>query len=186
MTQTQKTNSTSKKTLASVVGIAAAAILFDIIPKHEGVVHKGYLDPIGIPTKCMGDTRDVIVGKIYTPAECLLSMESALINHAEPVLRCTPVLKDRPEILAAAVSFAYNFGPIAYCTSSIAQNFNRGDFATGCKRFNEGADGKPQWIYVKDKYDPVAKKWTYKSLPGLITRRAEERALCEKGLHHAD
>ncbi len=182
MTNPQSKNSTTKKTLAGVVGVAAAAILFQFIPAKEGVVHRGYIDPIGIPTKCMGDTRDVVVGKIYTPAECLLSMESSLINHAEPVLKCTPGIKDKPLVLAAAVSFAYNLGAVAYCTSSIAQNFNKGDLATGCKRFNENAAGKPQYIYVKDKYDKVLKKWTYKSLPGLITRRAEERAMCEKGL----
>lgn len=172
-----------KGELASVVGLTAAAILYATIPEHEGVVLRGYLDPIGIPTKCMGDTSNVVVGKSYTMEECMDSMETQLIRHAEPVLRCTPVLRDHPYKLAAAVSFAYNFGTNAYCGSSIARAFNAGDFETACKRFNENAAGKPQWIYVKAGWDFQKMSWKYKSLPGLIKRRADERALCETGLY---
>lgn len=168
--------------LIAVVGIVASQYLKESVPKHEGVVLKGYLDPIGIPTKCMGDTNNVIVGKIYTEQECWFSLETQLINHAKGVLKCVPEIKNKPEILAASVSFAYNFGVYTFCQSSIALNFKQADFKTGCKRFNENALGKPQYIFVKDKYNIVNKKWIYKSLPGLVKRRADERALCEKGL----
>lgn len=43
-----------KKTLAGVVGAVAAGVLAVVVPKFEGVKLVGYLDPVGIPTRCMG------------------------------------------------------------------------------------------------------------------------------------
>lgn len=166
--------------LLALVGPKTAEYLAESVPKHEGVAINGYLDPIGIPTKCMGDTNDVIVGKQYTVPECIVSMDLQLTKHAQGVLQCVPGLKDKPEFLAASVSFAYNFGVFAYCNSSVAIEFKKGNYAIACKRFNENALGKPQYIFVKDKF--VNGKWTYKTLSGLVSRRADERKLCEKGL----
>lgn len=150
--------------LAGLVGAGAAAILLVTVPKHEGTVLKGYLDPIGIPTKCMGDTTGVIVGKVYTAQECQESLERQLHAHAGPVLACTPHIKGNDRITAASVSLAYNIGTSAYCKSSIAMKFRAGDFKGGCAGFSA-------WVYAG------GKKW-----PGLVKRRADERALCEAGL----
>lgn len=160
-----------KKTLAGIVGAAAAAILYATVPVHEGNVLRGYLDPVGIPTKCMGDTTNVVVGRRYTEAECRESLETQLIAHAEPVLKCTPGLQGRTYQLAAAVSFAYNIGTGAYCNSTTARRFNAGDYRGACKAMNESDAGRPQWVTARGKV-----------LPGLVKRRADERALCETGL----
>lgn len=163
--------SARKKTLVSVVGAATAALLISMVPRFEGVVLRGYLDPVGIPTKCMGDTRDVVVGKRYSEAECRESLETQLIAHAELVLKCTPGLKGRTYQLGAAVSFAYNIGTGAYCASTTARRFNAGDYRGACKAMNESDTGKAQWVTARGVV-----------LPGLVKRRADERALCERGL----
>ncbi|POR54572.1 lysozyme [Paraburkholderia eburnea] len=161
----------AKKTLVGVVGAATAALLVSVVPKFEGVVLRGYLDPVGIPTKCMGDTHDVVVGKRYSEAECRESLEAQLIAHAEPVLKCTPWLKGRTYQLGAAVSFAYSIGTGAYCGSTTARRFNAGDYRGACKAMNESDAGKPQWVTARGQV-----------LPGLVKRRADERAICERGL----
>ncbi|KVD76971.1 glycosyl hydrolase [Burkholderia sp. ABCPW 14] len=160
-----------KKTLVCAVGAIAAGVLAVAVPKFEGVKLVGYLDPVGIPTKCMGDTRDVVVGQAYSEAECRASLEAHLITHAEAVLRCTPSLKARPYQLAAAVSFADNIGPTAYCSSTTAKRFSAGDLRGACRAMNEADDGRPQWVTARGRV-----------LPGLVKRRAEERAICERGL----
>jgi len=160
-----------KKTLVGVVGAATAALLVSVVPQFEGIRHVGYRDPIGIPTKCMGDTTNVVVGQRYSEAECRASLEQQLIVHAEPVLKCTPGLKGRTYQLAAAVSFAYNIGAGAYCSSSTARRFNAGDWRGACRAMNESDSGRPQWVTAGGRV-----------LPGLVKRRAEERALCERGL----
>lgn len=157
--------------LAGVVGTAAAAMLYCIVPRFEGVVHRGYFDPVGIATKCSGDTHDVFAGRPYSDAECWVSLNEQLLAHADDVLKCTPVLRDHPNQLAAAVSFAYNIGGEAYCSSATAKRFNTHDWSGACRAMNESDDGRAQWVTSRGRV-----------LPGLVKRRAEERALCERGL----
>jgi lysozyme len=169
----------------AVAGAAVAGLLLPMLPKLEGEILRGYRDPIGIVTACSGHTKTAILGKAYTKEQCaeLLDMDTA--EHAQGVLACTPGLKGQPYYLAAATSFAFNFGVAAYCGSSIATEFKRQDYATACVRFNTNAAGLPQWVNVKDKRIRLADGslgWTYKSLPGLVKRRAIERSLCEQGL----
>ncbi|AOK32155.1 MULTISPECIES: lysozyme [Burkholderia] len=160
-----------KKTLVSVVGAAAAALLFSIVPKFEGEVLVARADPIGIITACYGDTKDVHAGQRFTSNECRTRLEQRLIQHAEPVLRCTPSLKGHAYQFAAAVSFAYNVGSAAYCGSTAAKRFNVGDWRGACRALNESDNGRPQWVTAGGHV-----------LPGLVKRRAEERELCERGL----
>ena len=161
----------TKGALAGVVGTVAATTLYCIVPRFEGVVHRGYFDPVGIATKCSGDTHDVVVGQLVSPAECWESLNRQLVAHADDVLRCTPDLKDHPNQLAAAVSFAYNIGGRAYCKSTTARRFNAHDWKGACRAMNESDEGRAQWV---TSYGRI--------LPGLVKRRAEERALCEAGL----
>ncbi|KVE34285.1 lysozyme [Burkholderia sp. TSV86] len=161
----------SKKTLAGVVGAAAAALLVSMVPRFEGLELVARADPIGIITACYGDTKDVHAGQRFTLDKCRARLEQRLVEHAEPVLRCTPGLKGHAYQLAAAVSFAYNVGPAAYCGSTAAKRFNAGDWRGGCRALNESDNGRLQWVTAGGHV-----------LPGLVKRRAEERALCEKGL----
>ncbi|MBU9403751.1 lysozyme [Burkholderia multivorans] len=160
-----------KKTLAGVVGAAAAALLFSIVPKFEGLELVARADPIGVITACYGDTKDVRAGQRFTPDECRARLEQRLIEHAEPVLKCTPGLKGHTFQLAAAVSFAYNVGAGAYCGSTTAKRFNAGDWKGACRAMNEADNGRQQWVTAGGRV-----------LPGLVKRRAEERALCERDL----
>ncbi|AIO66566.1 phage lysozyme family protein [Burkholderia oklahomensis] len=160
-----------KKSLVSVVGAATAALLISMIPVFEGEVLVARPDPIGIITACHGDTKDVRAGQRFTRDECRARLEQRLIEHAEPVLKCTPDLKGHANQLAAAVSFAYNIGPVAYCGSTTAKRFNAGDWRGACRAMNESDGGRPQWVTAGGRV-----------LPGLVKRRAAERELCERGL----
>lgn len=155
-----------KKTLAGVVGAVAAAILYTFVPAHEGEVLTTYYDPVGIATVCYGDTdKDMAIpGVTYTREECLQSLEKQLIAHAEPVLACTPGVDQSPEMTAAFVSLAYNIGTGAFCRSTVARRFNAGDYADACAAIE-------MW-----------NKAGGKVFKGLVRRRADERALCERGI----
>lgn len=150
--------------LAGIVGAAAAAILYTVVPNFEGTVNVGYLDIAGIPTKCMGDTTDVVVGHRYTDAECRESLETQLIAHAGPVIECVPQLRGHPYQLAASVSLAYNIGVNAFCGSTAAKRFRSGDWAGACRAF-------AMWTRAGGEV-----------IAGLVKRRAAERALCETEL----
>lgn len=150
-----------KKTLKATVGAGATALLLAYVPQFEGMVLRGYKDPIGIVTACAGHTKTAVLGRPYSRAECNTLLEIDLLEHAEGVLRCTPALRGKTLPLAAASSFAYNVGVGAYCRSTMARKFNAGNIAGGCAELS---------------------KWTKaggKVLPGLVKRRAVERAMCE-------
>jgi lysozyme len=91
-------------------------------------------------------------------------LDRLLTAAAKSVLACSPELRVRPNQLGPAVDFAYNAGVGAWCKSAMARRFEAGDWGGGCAAFS-------QWIYAGGKV-----------LPGLVKRRAAERALCEKGL----
>lgn len=150
--------------LIACVGAVCAQLLVTSIPQYEGVKLEGYRDMVGVPTKCMGDTSNVVVGRPYTVADCSESMSTQLVAHAAPVLQCTPGLKGHPYQLAAAVSLAYNIGVGAYCRSNIAAAFNAGKLSAACKLFPE--------------YDMAGGK----VVPGLLTRRKSEEHTCLEGL----
>lgn len=150
-----------RRTLQATVGAGAAALLLSYVPKFEGMVLRGYADPIGIVTACAGHTKTAVLGRPYTPAECAELLDSDLVGHADGVLACTPSLKGQTYRLAAATSFAFNVGVGAYCKSSMARKFNAGDYAGACAEMS-------RWVYAGGRV-----------LPGLVTRRATERAMCE-------
>lgn len=164
-------NKTHNKTFVALVGSVCATVSLALVTDFEGVSYFGYRDPVGIPTKCYGDTQGVTVGKRYTEAECKASLETQLLSKATGVLQCVPVLNEHPYQLAASISFAYNIGIGAFCKSTTAKRFNAGNFAGACKAMNESDTGKPQWdtaLGVR--------------LKGLTRRRAVERSVCETGL----
>jgi len=150
-----------RKTLVGMVGAAAAALLISVVPKFEGTVLVAAPDPIGIVTACMGDTKNVKLGQRFTPQECEQRLELRLAAHAQDVDRCTPLAAMTWYQRVAFVDFAYNVGATAYCGSTMAKKVRAGDYAGACAELS---------------------RWTYaggRQLPGLVKRRATERAICE-------
>ena len=152
--------------LVALLGVGAAALSVDMIADFEGYVPEAYRDPVGIWTKCFGDTQDVVPGATYTFDQCVESLNDAVYAHAEPVMRCVPGLAGQPyKVRAAFVSMAYNVGTHGFCASSVARYANAGDWERACRRMAE--------IYRTAKG---------KELPGLARRRRAASALCLQGL----
>lgn len=150
----------NKARLITLVGAACAASLLSCVPKFEGMVLRGYKDPIGIVTVCTGHTKTAVLGRAYTPAECDKLLMEDLIDHATGVKTCV-TYPLTPNQLAASVSFAFNVGVPKFCASTMARKLNAGDIAGACAELS---------------------KWTHaggRELPGLVKRRATERAMCE-------
>lgn len=107
------------KTLAGIVGLVTAGLLFTQVPMEESgrkvevsiapngqatVRHvsgkqylRAYLDIVGVATACDGLTGPEIdrarrEGRVFTEAQCARMLEEALIVHAEGVMRCSPGL----------------------------------------------------------------------------------------------
>lgn len=69
--------------LVALLGIDAAQLSVDEISDYEGYVPQAYKDPVGIWTKCFGDTRNVTPGAKYSFDQCVQSLNSQILAHAD-------------------------------------------------------------------------------------------------------
>ena len=135
----------------------------------EGLRLIAYRDPVGIPTNCFGNTIGVKMGDRATPAECADLLRAQLIAFDAGLARCYPGLVQQPDRRRAAlVSWAYNVGLGAACSSTLIRLAKAGEIAAAC-------DQLPRW-------NKATKAGVRVVLPGLTKRRAEERLLCREGL----
>jgi lysozyme len=130
---------------------------------HEGTVGKVYLDPVGIPTVCVGHTRTVTkadVGKDMS-AQCaqLLVSDTKAAQSAVGRLVLVPVTQAQYDAL---VSFTFNVGEGNLRSSTLLLKLNSYDCHGAAAEF-------PRWNKARGKV-----------LPGLVKRRADERITFEQ------
>jgi len=153
----------SKARVAAVIGIGAAALVLPFVARWEGSVPKTYRDPVGILTACVGHTGpELRMGQTWTPAECEEMLAGDLLTAARGVQDCVTVgLSDNE--LTAFVSFAFNVGVEAFCSSTLVRKLNAGDHVGACEEL-------PRWNKARGVV-----------LPGLTNRRRAEMSMCLAG-----
>lgn len=129
-----------------------------LIKKSEGLRLEAYLCPAGIPSIGYGHTRGVAIGLTCTEAQA----EAWLLEDLEPSERGVSELVRVPLTQGqydALASFTFNLGVGALTGSRLLALLNARDYAGASAEFS-------RWVHAKGK-----------ALPGLVTRRASERAL---------
>lgn len=152
-----------KTRLVTAIGAAATALVVPLVMRYEGTVPKTYRDPIGIITACTGHTGpELRMGQTFTRQQCEAMLFADLEKHASALACIHQPLTDGQT--AAFLSFAFNVGEGKFCGSTLVRKANAGDMQGACAELSRwvNAGGKP--------------------LPGLVKRRAAERAMCEGGL----
>ena len=142
-----------------IASLAAVLLAVPVVALWEGERLETYLDPVGIPTVCYGETDAALTMRWrFSRDECRALLGASLMQHALELDRC--ITRPLPPHQAAAVlSWGYNSGSGAACRSTLVRKLNAGE--PFCAELS---------------------RWTYaggRQLPGLVKRRAEERALCE-------
>jgi lysozyme len=142
-------------TLAQSALAALAGIAY-----HEGKVNRVYLDPVGIPTACVGhtgpDTTISMVGEHRSDAVCARLLERDTRAAQSAVSRCVRVTVTQSQY-DALVSFTFNVGAAALCSSTLVRKMNAGDCRGATAEF-------PRWTKARGRV-----------LPGLVKRRADEQ-----------
>jgi len=134
---------------------AAAALAVPFIAKWEGRPERGYRDPVGVPTACYGHTGpEVVVGRVYTDAECMAFLGRDVVEHGLRIDRCLTRVPPQP-LYAATLDLAHNAGTAAVCASGLVRRINAGDWAGACAEL-------PKWRTAGGRV-----------LPGLVNRRAD-------------
>lgn len=139
------------------------AIAVACVSGFEGLRTAAYADPVGIPTICFGETKGVRLGDRATLEQCRgMLVESLEIANRQVDSCARAFLPDARR--AALVSFTYNVGGQAFCSSTLVRKLNAGDTRGAC-------DQLLRWDLAKGI-----------RLPGLTKRRAAEREMCLQGL----
>ncbi|MBB5515749.1 GH24 family phage-related lysozyme (muramidase) [Rubricella aquisinus] len=152
-------------------------VLIPLIMKWEGehrcaddpALHCAYLDLVGVPTICFGETQGVRLGDRATDAACRDMLEHRLAADFRAGLHgyfnaTTRAHRLTPYRDAAYVSLAYNVGIRGAGRSTATRRLNAGNIEGGCRAI--GWWNKAGGRIVR----------------GLVNRRTEEVALCLRGL----
>lgn len=146
----------------------------DLIKKFEGFSAKAYIDPVGIPTIGYGLTfypivpgvnsirKDVKMGDVITKAKAETFLQVIADEYGERMLNKVRVQLNQNQY-DALVSFVYNIGLGAFEDSTLLKLLNKGKFADASLQFARWNKGEVNGQIV--------------ILPGLVTRREEERKL---------
>ena len=150
------------------VGIATAISIVGIA-SHEGLVREPYIDVVGMPTYCYGETSNV-EQREYTKSECLQLLARRVYNDFEvPIAACTASWDTLPlATQASSISFAYNIGVSGYCRSTTRKQFDAGNVREGCEAMLLWTKGHVNGELV--------------TIQGLVNRRMEERDTCLEGV----
>jgi lysozyme len=132
-----------------------------LVRKWEGCKLSAYLCPANVWTCGYGSTGpDVTQGVKWTQAQAEARLERDLRGFGSRVDALVLVDLSAPQ-MAALASLAYNIGINAFRASTLLRKLNAGDTSGAAREFD---------------------KWTRgggRVLPGLVKRRADERALFE-------
>ncbi|MGH8685107.1 MAG: lysozyme [Nitrosospira sp.] len=160
---------------SAIAAMVLAASTLVGIAVHEGYKDEAYIPvPGDVPTIGFGTTAGVRMGDKTTPTRSLVRLLDEVEDiYAAGVKKCVTVPLYQHEY-EAYVRLAYNVGVAAFCRKAkpgkppnLIDLINAGKYAEACERIEAF------------KYGPGRKV-----LPGLVKRRAEERALCEGRKSH--
>lgn len=143
--------------------VALTALATGVISQFEGRELRAYQDIVHVWTICDGETKGVKPGDVATPAECDAKLARNLVTYEAGLDRCltAPV---PGKVKVAFLSWTYNVGVGAACSSTLIRKANAGDIRGAC-------DQLLVWNRAGGKY-----------VQGLANRRAAERSLCLEGL----
>lgn len=152
----------ARRVAATLVLSAAGAVG---IIQHEGMVQTVYLDPVGIPTVCVGHTGPEVtqarVGESLSEQQCqeLLKHDTRTAQAAVGRLVKIPVSQGQYDAL---VSFTFNVGAGNLQSSTLLRKLNANDCLGAAAEFL-------RWNRAKGKV-----------LPGLTKRRLDEATTFEQ------
>ena len=143
----------------AMLSLSAAALVG--IAVHEGYSDRAYTPvPGDVPTIGFGDTHGVKLGDRTDPVRALIKLNQHTQNFQRELRGCIGDVPMHQHEWDAVVSWAYNVGTTAACSSTLVRKLKAGDYPGACRELL-------RW----DKFQG-------KALPGLTKRRQDEFKQC--------
>jgi lysozyme len=131
-----------------------------LIKESEGLRERAYPDSVGVCTIGYGHTRDVKLDDTCDEDQAMTWLLEDVADAEAAVCReiSMPLTQGQFDAL---VDFVFNLGQGALAGSTLRRLLNAGDYAGAAAEL-------PKWCHAGNQ-----------TLPGLVARRAKERALFE-------
>lgn len=139
----------------------ATARAVNLIKQFESCALKAYKCPAGVLTIGWGNTSHAKAGMTCTQAQAYAWLNEDISNTERIIIEAldgAPINQDQYDAL---VSFVFNIGGGNFQKSTMLKKIKAGDYSGAAAEFG-------RWVYAGKKI-----------LPGLVMRRATEKALFE-------
>ena len=173
------------KTLLSLGASSVVAISGGyLVGPYEGKRNTAYLDMVGIPTVCWGQTKGVKLGQYFTDEQCDKKLAEELTTYNRQMM--SYVKRDIPDNMEIAfTSFVWNVGIGAWKNSTALKKVNEGDFSGACSQllrwnkatFTSNAARKAQEVRGEVCTALQGGRWSC-TVKGLTNRREAEYKVC--------
>lgn len=134
-----------------------------LITDFEGCQLQPYQCSAGVWTSGIGHTAGVKPAQTITEHQAAENLLADIQQTECAIKKCMPVTMPQP-VFDAVVSFSFNVGTGAACTSTLAFFINQ-------QRWQQACDQLPRWVFVNGERNR-----------GLERRRNAERTVCLKGV----
>lgn len=139
------------------------------IATWEGFKGEAYIPvPGDVPTIGFGSTEGVKLGQTVTVPEALKLLQRDVVRAERAVKSCVRV-KLTQGYYDVLVSFAYNIGETAFCSSTLVKRLNKLDYEGACREIL-------RWDKVRVTTD--SGEISYVTVKGLTNRRKNESNAC--------
>jgi lysozyme len=131
-----------------------------LIKESEGLRLTPYQDSVGVWTDGYGNTHGVVSNVSITETKAIMDLLRN-VSVSESIVASQITVPLTQGQFDALVDFVFNLGQGALSGSTLRRKLNSGDYAGAAAEF-------PKWCHAGNEV-----------LPGLVTRRAKERAMFE-------
>ncbi|SFU19311.1 lysozyme [Kosakonia arachidis] len=134
-----------------------------LIADLEGCRLRPYQCSAGVWTSGIGHTAGVVPTRDISEKEAAVNLVADVLHVEQRLATCAPVVMP-PQVYDAVVSFAFNVGTTAACSSTLVWFINH-------KQWQQACDQLPRWVFINGDRNR-----------GLENRRNREHTWCLKGV----
>ena len=147
--------------IAAGLPASAAFFVYDVTVPSEGVELQVYLDPVSLPTVCVGRMdKKLRLGQTFTLDECMTMLAEDWKKHQDQLDKVVKVAYKSEWQQQALTDFTFNVGIGSVQSSALLKLLNQGKHVEACQQLT-------RWV-----------KAGGKTLAGLVKRRNKEMPYC--------
>ena len=147
--------------IAAGLSAPAAFFVYDVTVPSEGVELQVYLDPVSLPTVCVGRMdKKLKLGQTFTLDECMEMLAEDWKKHQDQLDKIVKVPYKSEWQKEALTDFTFNVGIGNVQSSTLIRLLNQGKHVEACQQLS-------RWV-----------KAGGKTLKGLVTRRKNTMPYC--------